>query len=1092
MASQQLSALDNPLSQLVQQIDFAESEFALFFAQLSSAAQRKKWARLLRRFLSSKGIEVIQTAFSEPIQDLLTPIRQNLVDHSPLASACVLVVGLEHSIPPDAPNPALLSHLNLARESYRRYIKHPVVIWLPEYALTRLARNAPDFWAWRSGVFDFDSASHYLERMLAEMDKLEEASKALEALSDILPGDQLVALSSSFREKQQKFLAQLAGSGAIAQGEGAVAADSSSVAVRRDVYSQVLGGPESLDSQEPLAAYCRAVMRRTSRLALTSIDWAVRDPTMQDSVDLVDVYVDLDARILGGVGDEASLRELSEPGKQEEGRQVSVLEATMSNQRLVLLGEPGMGKSTCLNFLAHQLAAQYLGAEELSLEWVERGTVPILVTLRNLARVLAEESVTWGGSRVLWRFIADQLDAQALVQVCEPLRQALAQGKVLVLLDGLDEVPREQLRLVRDIVIAFSSRYQNNRYVVTSRTRSYSPDRPGLPLPWPTFQLAPLDDRKVDEFVARWYSALGSVGMLRPEHASSLTRRLQRDLKHADLKQLASNPLLLTIMVLIHMSRGSLPEARALLFEEAQDILLSRWETAKFSENEDGPALRQLLAQAGRTDVDLKRLLWRLAFEMQTRVGKGQEDGAGDIPEFRLTKSLAELNDNDLAWAERVTDTMKLRSGLLVERAPGVFSFPSRSLREYFAGAHLTAQADFVTRCTRLLRRDWHLWREVILLATERLVFLVGDTSRPLILVGELCPPKMDFDETSWRNTWLAGDILLKAGTKRLENYALGTQVITRVLHRLATLLTKSGLSPRERAHAGDTLGQLGDPRFCLDKWFLSDESSLGFVKIPAGTFLMGSSDEDQHAWDNERPMHEVALPTYWIARYPVTVAQFRAFVEESGHEPTSPNTLNGVKNHPVNSVTWYDALAYCEWLSTRLRTCESIPDWLTSKLEQNWGVMLPSEAEWEKAARGTDGRRYPWGDEFDAARANTQETGIGRATAVGSFPYGASPYGVLDMTGNVWEWTRSAWRRAFQTPDYSYPYDPEDGREDLSGSREVNRVLRGGSYYENHALARPAFRMGVAPSLQKALIGFRVAITSTASFTRDGVNTSG
>ena len=138
----------------------------------------------------------------------------------------------------------------------------------------------------------------------------------------------------------------------------------------------------------------------------------------------------------------------------------------------------------------------------------------------------------------------------------------------------------------------------------------------------------------------------------------------------------------------------------------------------------------------------------------------------------------------------------------------------------------------------------------------------------------------------------------------------------------------------------------------------------------------------------------------------------------------------------------------------------------------------MPSEAEWEKAARGLDGRIYPWGNEFDPARANIYETGIGGTTAVGSFPGGASPYGVLDMIGNVWEWTRSSWGRAFQTPDYCYPYTPDDGREDLQASREIHRVLRGGSFYENRRFARAAFRMSSDPGLWRATIGFRVVLS--------------
>lgn len=1083
MAFKSLSSMDNPLSQLVQQIDFAESEFALFFAQTDLPEQRKQWIEILGKLLSSKGIQVIPITFSGPIQDLLTPIRQSLGDRSPLTSVCVVVSGLEYSIPPDKPHSPLLSHLNLARELYRRYVQHPIVIWLPEHALTTLARTSPDFWAWRSGVFDFNSAVPYLETIQAELDKFEKASKALETLSGILPSDQIEALLASFRDKQQRILAQIRGSGAIAQGEGAIAASAGGIAVAGDVHGRVYVGPAPMSSQDSLSIYCRAIVQRTSRLALTSIDWAVSDPTVQSRLGLIDLYVSLDTRTFSETETRTNQRDFDEPRKHQSSRPLSALEATISNRQLVLLGEPGAGKSTYLNFLAYCLATQFLnikGTEGNHLpEWPETDTLPILVTLREFARSLPKRPEAKPEPRILWGFITEELDAQNLSLVSEPIRQALEEGKALVMLDGLDEVAQEHLKLVRDTVVAFARRYPSNRYLVTSRTLSYSLGRPDLCLPWPTFELAPLDAEKIELFVDAWYATLSRLGRVRIEDAAASARRLQNALRRRDLQQLASNPLLLTVMTLVHTSRGQLPESRALLYEETADILLWRWEMAKVGEGDEKPALRQLLMMADRTDVDLKRLLWQLAFETQAQASGEYAESAGDVSEAKLLKSLAALKDNDYTWAQEIADTVRLRSGLLLERAPGTFSFASRNLQEYFAGAYLTAQADFVANCTDLLKQDWHLWREVILLATERLAFLVGDTSRPLALVGELCPSEIAHDESSWRNVWLAGDILLTIGTQRLGSYALGNELIARVRQRLVELLNRGELSPIERARAGDTLGKLGDPR--PDVCFLPDEPVVGFVEIPAGPFVMGSEFRDEEAWDNEKPAHQVDLPTYYIARYPVTVAQFRVFVEESGYQPADSESLAGIPNHPVVSVSWYDALAYCEWLTNKLRTCENAPKPLSSVLREGWIVTLPSEAEWEKAARGVDGRTYPWGDEFDPARANTYETGIGSITAVGSFPSGASPYGILDMIGNVWEWTRSSWGRAFQTPDYSYPYRSNDGREDLQASREIYRILRGGSFYENRRFARTTFRMSSDPGLWKAIIGFRVVVSPIA-----------
>jgi formylglycine-generating enzyme required for sulfatase activity len=235
-------------------------------------------------------------------------------------------------------------------------------------------------------------------------------------------------------------------------------------------------------------------------------------------------------------------------------------------------------------------------------------------------------------------------------------------------------------------------------------------------------------------------------------------------------------------------------------------------------------------------------------------------------------------------------------------------------------------------------------------------------------------------------------------------------------------------------------------------------------VWVPPGPFLMGSdNDDDPQAYDSELPQHEVRLPGYWIGRYPVTVAQYRDFVEKSGRD-VDERSLKDPDDHPVCYVNWRDALAYCRWLNERT----GLP------------VTLPSEAEWEKAARGTDGRIYPWGDEDPTAELCNFDRNVDDTTPVGNYsPEGDSPYECADMAGNVWEWTRSLWGEDWQEPDFDYPYDSEDGREDLEAGDDVRRVVRGGSFGLTEYLVRCAYRNGLNLPLNRSWNrGFRVVVS--------------
>jgi formylglycine-generating enzyme required for sulfatase activity len=369
--------------------------------------------------------------------------------------------------------------------------------------------------------------------------------------------------------------------------------------------------------------------------------------------------------------------------------------------------------------------------------------------------------------------------------------------------------------------------------------------------------------------------------------------------------------------------------------------------------------------------------------------------------------------------------------------------------------------------------------------------------------------PGLIASDDEWGAAVSAGKVLLGISLENVQGEDKGEALLRRTQDWLLALLQAGALGRRERVDAGNVLARLGDLRFRPDVWFLPDEPLLGFVEVLAGPFVMGELEGQ----------HEVALPTYYIARYPVTVAQFKAFVQESGYEPGALECLQGLANRPVVWTSWYESLKYCEWLGEKLqgvarnRLAESD---LKEVERQFWeglrdgvlAVTLPSEAEWEKAARGTDGRRYPWGHERpDLDRANYGahfgEPAIGTTSAVGCFPRGATPEGVQDLAGNVWEltrtlmgkdllegkeswvrsyvprwWTRSLLGKAWLGPEFGYPYNPADGREDVGAGPEWDRVVRGGSWTVDARRLRCAFRDGLPPNSRHSADGFRVAVS--------------
>jgi formylglycine-generating enzyme required for sulfatase activity len=246
------------------------------------------------------------------------------------------------------------------------------------------------------------------------------------------------------------------------------------------------------------------------------------------------------------------------------------------------------------------------------------------------------------------------------------------------------------------------------------------------------------------------------------------------------------------------------------------------------------------------------------------------------------------------------------------------------------------------------------------------------------------------------------------------------------------------------------------------------------FVEIPAGPFVMGAgTDRDPQAFDNERwspaaGEGTVDLRAFFIARTETTVAQFAAFVTATGR-PADAHALDAPPTYPVTFVSWPDALAYCRWLEGALKEAPGVPADLRERLRAGWRVRLPTEAQWEKAARGTDGRRYPWGADPRRDRATFDASG---PTPAGQHPCPECPQGLRDMSGNVWEWTSS--------PYQPYPYDDADDRANLQA--DALWVMRGGHFGDPARMVRTTARGAAEPGARRAFIGFRAALVPPAS----------
>lgn len=893
------------------------------------------------------------------------------------------------------------------------------------------------------------------------------------------------------------------GTGAIAQGPGSTALGAGAVGIGGNNSGLInLGlliqqaGQPGAGEPELRRAYLARVLERANPLPLLA------GKADGEQVLLSQVYTALltsaqrqrDGQVLAqtGVGPDRQPRDL--PG--HDLVPASALEVLNAAPRLVLLGGPGSGKSSFANIVALTLAGEALGHPQINLAlltqpvprdddsapddktpppaqpWQHGALLPVPVLLRDFAANLPAPG-TPADAETLWAFIAGRLAPQGLADYAPHLRQHLLCHGGLVLLDGLDEVPDAQGRRlqIKQAVLGFAATFGRCRYLATSRTYAYQ--RQDWKLDgFAEVQLLPFGPAQMQRFISAWFGQMVALQRLSDSAGARLADALAGQvLRNPRLRELAERPLLLTLIAQLHtQSGGALPEQREALYDQAVTMLLDTWERMKPGAGPDGQARPEpsLAEWLNAKNDDIRRQLDRLAFEAH----RDQPDRAGtaDIPQARLVQALLDASPRPDVQVRRLEAYLRDRAGLLSAHGVGMYQFPHRTIQEYLAACHLTKDG-FPDKLAGLARTDPNRWREVALLAAAKAAR--GSPFSAWALVEELCPapppagggplalasPAVPLLAADAWGALLAGQVLVEA-TPLADVARRDQPKRDRVRDWQVALLRSPVLPAAERALAGRSLAALGDPRpgvMTLD--------AMQFVMVPPGPFWMGD-DRD----DDAKPCHRVDMDDgFAIGRWPVTAAQWREYQARSGRVGAGADARHGRDNEPVVNVSWHEALGFCVWLTQA---------W-AAHLPAGWVVTLPSEAEWEKAARGGEQvpseprpfvfadavqalqacraapsvanplprRAFPWGDGFDAERANVQKM-LGEPSALAAFGGGRSPVGAEDISGNVWQWTRSLWGKRWQEPQFTYPYRVDDlGRENLNARGYVRRVVRGGSW---------------------------------------------
>jgi formylglycine-generating enzyme required for sulfatase activity len=776
-------------------------------------------------------------------------------------------------------------------------------------------------------------------------------------------------------------------------------------------------------------------------------------------------------------------------------RTFHVEEAFHHTQYLLVEGAPGSGKTTILMRVAMALVKALRGdpAGALEMGFVEPFPLPVFVPLRHFWtywRNLPPTERIFPGMPLLLKYLHAAIGQYTHDDTW--LKPFVESGRIALLFDGLDEIPDDVGRQqTSGIVRDFVREYPKCRVALTTRPAGLTNVIRNNLLTQGRLaycEVRPLDQEQIARFISAWYRALVTDPAESERRGQELVRRIDANPR---VSELARTPILLTAIAVVHQSRGDLPERRADLYDHCVKALCGRWDAAK---DEEG---RQLTGEYGE-DTKLS-LLQEIAFVIHDQGGDARTIERGAL--LKLLNKRLQLDSKQLPTFEKyniLLEYMVDRTGLIIPDGDTTYRFRHLSFQEFLAARHICDRVDdAVEELAPRLADRW--WREVVQLAPAyKALNSISDARRLLANLAAHAREQAQPESLASAFGTIARALLDLQEYKvdRLEETA---NEIKPDFLRVLNDPTQPG-EPRVRAEIAECVGQFGDSR-------LTNETR--WVEIPEGEYWRCFSLEEGLPFQGAESWIQVS--EFRIQRWPVTVAEYRIFIDHGGYarrqwwDDAGWEWLQGESvrfpdrwewqidkagNYPVVGLSWWEACAYCRWYSAMM-----------NGLPAGWLVRLPTEAEWEKAARGgkilADGavnespkREYPWVGDWQESHANSGEGDwLGTVTPVGCFPKGSGPYGAWDQAGNVWEWCLD-WH---DPQAHSRPEKVDPVVNDSKGVPRVFvvnnrgekvlapcRVTKGGSWTTDSARARVSFRNRLEPSKRFDDQGFRCAAVRT------------